>query len=133
MKGPDPAVIAPKWLKMYVAVLVTSCRDPADHTPAPPDRRSPSNCANLPAPGDTWVQLRPTSLVEPVHHVSTDWDVTCYVQFIVSVALKRSCSVFFPLPPPSDLELRTEKFICFFSYFSLPELILFMHIVCSKK
>lgn len=54
----------------YVVLFATSCRDPADHTPAPPDRRTPSNCANLQAPGDTWVQLRTASLVEPAHHVS---------------------------------------------------------------
>lgn len=50
--------------------LFTSCRDPADNTPAPPDWRTPSNCANLPAPRDTRVQLRTASLVEPTHHVS---------------------------------------------------------------
>lgn len=59
-----------------MCVTVTPCRDPADHAPAPPDRRSPSNCANLQAPGDTWVQLRTASLVEPVHHVSVGGDVT---------------------------------------------------------
>lgn len=46
------------------------CRDPADNTPTPPDRRTPSHSANLQAPRDTWVQLRTASLVEPIHHVS---------------------------------------------------------------
>lgn len=50
--------------------LITFCRDPADNTPAPPDWRTPGNSANLQAPGDTWLQLRTTSLVEPTHHVS---------------------------------------------------------------
>ncbi|XP_035009791.1 protein FAM168A isoform X2 [Hippoglossus stenolepis] len=42
---------------------------PADNAPAPPDWRTPSYCANLQAPRDTWVQLRTTSLVEPTNHV----------------------------------------------------------------
>lgn len=61
----------------YVVLFATSCRDPADHTPAPPDRRTPSNCANLQAPGDTWVQLRTASLVEPAHHVSVRPSPAC--------------------------------------------------------
>ena len=51
-------------------VLLTSCRDPADNASARPDWRTPGNCANLQAPRDTWVQLRPAPLVEPTHHVS---------------------------------------------------------------
>lgn len=51
-------------------LLLTSFRDSAYNTPAPPDRRTPSYCANLQAPRDSWVQLRTASLVEPTHHVS---------------------------------------------------------------
>ncbi|KAA8594205.1 hypothetical protein FQN60_005039, partial [Etheostoma spectabile] len=43
--------------------------DPADNAPARPDWRTPSYCANLQGPRDTWVQLRTTSLVEPTHHI----------------------------------------------------------------
>lgn len=51
-------------------VSLNSCRDLADNAPARPDWRTPSYCANLQAPRDTWVQLRTASLVEPTHHVS---------------------------------------------------------------
>lgn len=61
----SPISLSAKW-----SWLITFCRDPADNTPAPPDWRTPSNSANLQAPGDTWLQLRTTSLVEPTHHVS---------------------------------------------------------------
>lgn len=64
-------------------VLLTSRRHPADNAPAPPDWRTPSYCANLQAPRDTWVQLRTASLVEPTHHVSvfphTDRDVRLHL------------------------------------------------------
>ncbi len=72
-KGTNQAFV---WMDGFIngwsslMLLLTSCRDPADNAPAPPDWRTPSYCANLQAPRDTWVQLRTASLVEPTHHVS---------------------------------------------------------------
>uniref|UniRef100_A0A8C6U009 Uncharacterized protein n=1 Tax=Neogobius melanostomus TaxID=47308 RepID=A0A8C6U009_9GOBI len=48
-------------------------RDSPNDTPACSDRSAPCYCANLQAPGDTWLQLCTASLVEPtvisgVHH-----------------------------------------------------------------
>ena len=75
--------------------LLTLFRDPADNAPASPDWRTPSNCANLQAPRDTWVQLRTASLVEPTHHVSV-WPpaVTRHPYFLLHL--------FAPLYPPSS-------------------------------
>lgn len=72
-------------------LLWTSCRDPADNAPAPPDWRTPSNCANLQAPRDTWVQLRTASLVEPTHHVSVRPPAVCFFLFEMFDCLSSIC------------------------------------------
>lgn len=73
-KDPSTMELYSRWLidwpNVIFLVSLTRCRDPADNAPAPPNRSAPSNCANLQAPRDTWVQLRTASLVEPPFHVS---------------------------------------------------------------
>lgn len=84
-------------------VLLTSCRDPADNAPARPDWRTPSYCANLQAPRDTWVQLRTASLVEPTHHVSVCPPAVCFFVFemflTTPIFSPPSVSSTFPRPP----------------------------------
>lgn len=58
------------FVQVSIYIFLTLHRDSADNAPARPDWSTPSYCANLQAPRDTWVQLRTASLVEPTHHVS---------------------------------------------------------------
>lgn len=82
-------------------VLLPSFRDLADNTPAPTDRSTPSYCANLQAPRDTWVQLCTASLVEPTHHVSV-WPPAAF-SHVLEVPSHHNFPLvnpFLPLSPP---------------------------------
>lgn len=93
-------------------VLLTSFRDSADNAPAPTNWSTPSYCANLQAPRDTWVQLCTASLVEPTHHVSVCppaafsrlLKVPSYPNFLSSIC-------FLPLPLPLFIPFFVPLFL----------------------